>query len=272
MNNLISIENRSLSTKGLNETYQVKIKKFNKFMDSNPGASIIDFFNQAKQEYKAATVHSYKAAIKAAMRQELRRHKHDTLDNISALDIAFKNIKEGKPDKKISKDQILTIEEINELVSVSGQKTGLLIQALYQTAARVSELINIKLSDCEERDNGIIIRIMGKGNKERFVYMTTQLYLEIKRVYQGQAFMFEYRKQPISRQAVHKAIKNAGEKIGRSDIHPHTLRHSFATNRLEKDLNLAAISDYLGHNDISITTKYYLHNKADMNKILQGVN
>ena len=131
----------------------------------------------------------------------------------------------------------------------------------------MSELCNTRLSDCQERKDAVIIRVIGKGNKEGFFFMSIDLFQEIKQAYRGKTYLFECKGKAMSRMTVYTLIKRAGSKIGRPDIHPHTLRHSWASLSIDV-LGLAKVSGYLRHASQDTTDKYYLHGKAEMLEIL----
>lgn len=260
-------------------TYKQGIDRFNRFMIANPQLTIFNFFDNLKSQFRPATVITYKAGIKKAMRESLRREGRDTVENINQLDLIFKAIKPGKPDKKIGSNKTMSESEIDKFKSQAGTKTTLILDALYETACRVSELINIKYSDCQETSEivngqvvkGVAVRILGKGSKERFVFLKSDTYQAIRQAYNGKVYLFETKGKQITRQAVHTLIKRVGDKIGRSDIHAHTIRHSFATTAHEKGLPLNAVSEYLGHSSYRTTYEFYLHSKVSMSTIFNHV-
>jgi integrase len=178
-----------------------------------------------------------------------------------------------KGDVGISYDDCLTAKELTDLKLTASRKTALMIDALYQTAARVSELLAVRLSDCTPGTNGIKVFITnGKGGKSRTVYLTTALYNDIVKTFKGKIYLLETKnKTPFLRTNVFHQIKSAGENIGIYNLHPHTLRHTWATLNLEK-LGIYKTSNYLGHTDISTTAKYYLHNKPTESDILNLFN
>jgi len=169
----------------------------------------------------------------------------------------------------------LTIEEIDKIISTIklGSKTGLrnvaIIELLYSCGLRVSELINLKISDLFFKES--LIKVTGKGNKERFVPISKQSqiyinnylqnvrsYQKIKKGFEDTLFLNE-RGTILSRVMIFlilKKLKNASnikKKIG-----PHTLRHSFATHLIENGADLITIQKMMGHESIT-TTERYLH-------------
>ena len=169
----------------------------------------------------------------------------------------------------------LTIEEIDEIISniKLSSKTGLrnvaIIELLYSCGLRVSELINLKISDLFFKES--LIKVTGKGNKERFVpiSMQSQVYInnyieeirsihKIKKGFEDTLFLSE-RGTILSRVMIFIILKqlknksNINKKIG-----PHTLRHSFATHLIENGADLITIQKMMGHESIT-TTERYLH-------------
>lgn len=263
---------KHLSLVGLNPTYRDVIKKFNDFCHNHAESKdlVADFLSEMARTKSIATLNTYKAAIKKAMKSEMAQNRMDTSGNMALLEIIFKEIRTGSPQVKVQKEQVLSPGEFDAIIHLSGIKTGLIINALYQTAARVSELVNIKLSDCRVTDQGVVIRVLGKGGKVRSIFMSIDVFRSICNVYLGKVYLFETDNgTPLNRRTVHTLIKRAGNKIGRPDIHAHTLRHSFATHRLQ-DLGIDAVSEYLGHSSPEVTAKYYLHKSATIEEVLQG--
>lgn len=148
-----------------------------------------------------------------------------------------------------------------------GQRDGALLEVLYATGLRVSELVGLTLKQVDLRRGAV--RVRGKGNKERVVPMVPRavekldLYLSQgrPRLLQGREspFLFLNRRGgPLSRQGFWKLLKNYALKAGVRDLSPHTLRHSFATHLLSRGANLRVLQLLLGHADLA-TTQIYTH-------------
>lgn len=255
-----------------NPNYQKDISRFNSWLNSNQltigKESLEAYFHHLQNEgLKPSTLHRHKASLRKSMKALFGSHLTKMQDE--SINIFFKTIKitEHKDERGITENKILTVDELRSLLNVSGHKTALLIQALFETACRVSELCNIRVSNCKPYKNGMEIRITGKGNKSRMVFMSHPLYQKIRETYGGKVFLLGSGKKPISRITVHTLIKRAGQKIGRPDIHAHVLRHTFATMNINR-LGLPKVSKYLGHSNINVTTTFYLHGKASLEEIL----
>jgi integrase/recombinase XerD len=160
----------------------------------------------------------------------------------------------------------LSEDEMTRLLATpKGDKVGLrdltILELLYATGLRVSELINLKKSDVN-LEAGFVIAC-GKRSKERVVPLgsharsTLKSYME--RIDPSVPFLFPNGKGGvITRQAVWKLLRMYGLKIGGVKISPHTLRHTFATHLLEGGADLRSVQVLLGHEDIS-TTQIYTH-------------
>ena len=174
---------------------------------------------------------------------------------------------------------VLSVREIDLILSKpdTDNKLGLrdkaVLELLYACGTRVSELINIKISDLFFDDE--VIRVFGKGSKERIIpigrsaIMWTNKYLKESRVLlmkktKSENYLFlNNRGTKLSRMGVWKIVNRYVKEAGmEKEIHPHTFRHSFATHLLEGGADLRAVQEMLGHADIS-TTQIYTHIDRD---------
>lgn len=185
------------------------------------------------------------------------------------------------PSPKLSKKlpQVLTVNEVDSILSQPDvtNKLGLrdkaLLELFYACGTRVSELINLKISGLFFKEE--IIRVFGKGSKERLVpigssaikWVTEYLkqsrpYLEKKSKSENYLFL-NIRGTKLSRMGVWKIVdRYVKEAKIDKEVHPHTFRHSFATHLLEGGADLRAVQEMLGHADIS-TTQIYTHIDRD---------
>jgi integrase/recombinase XerD len=144
-----------------------------------------------------------------------------------------------------------------------------ILEVLYATGIRVSELILLKQGDVQESQG--IVRVFGKGAKERLVPIGKSALhwldryskecrnmLEVRGTGQDAVFL-NARGRPLTRMAIWKIVQAYTRKAGiEKEVHPHTFRHSFATHLLEGGADLRAVQEMLGHSDIS-TTQIYTH-------------
>ena len=170
--------------------------------------------------------------------------------------------------------EVLTEDEIKKLISSVnleaefGQRNKTIIEVLYGTGIRVSELTELKLSNIFFNEN--ILKVTGKGNKERFVplgkiasieikkYLNDRDKLKINSKFSDILFLNKYGRQ-LTRSMIFKVIKDSSKnaKIDKK-ISPHTLRHSYATHLLKNGADLRTIQLILGHESIT-TTEIYTH-------------
>ncbi|MDA0987261.1 MAG: site-specific tyrosine recombinase XerD [Bacteroidetes bacterium] len=174
---------------------------------------------------------------------------------------------------------VLSVEEIEKIINspknFDQQKNEIwirdkaILETLYATGIRVSELIGLKLNDILKDEE--LIRVMGKGSKERLVPIgepalnIIQLYLEkvrpkiLKGKISTNILFINQRGKGLTRMSVWNIVQFYATKANISkQIHPHTFRHSFATHLLEGGADLRAVQEMLGHSDIN-TTQIYTH-------------
>jgi len=188
------------------------------------------------------------------------------------------------PKTKKTLPKTLSIEEIDKLLNINltdafSFRNKAMLELMYSSGLRVSELINVKIHDIDT--SNCIIRIMGKGSKERIVPLGdyairyVELYLKeyreklIKRELNDYLFLNNHGNK-MTRQGFFKILKQiAKEKNIKTEFSPHTLRHSFATHLLNGGADLRSIQEMLGHSDIS-TTQIYTH--VSKEKIKENYN
>lgn len=170
--------------------------------------------------------------------------------------------------------QVLSIEEIDEMESCidmskkEGHRNRAIIETLYGSGLRVSELVNVLLSNIYFDEE--YMKVTGKGDKERLVPLSKEsirqiknwlIYrneIEIKKGYEDYLFL-NRRGAPLTRVMIFTIIKDLVKKAGiEKNISPHTFRHTFATHLLEGGANLRDIQQLLGHESI-LTTEIYTH-------------
>lgn len=181
---------------------------------------------------------------------------------------------------------ILTVEEIDsilnsvEMYKPEGQRNKAIIETLYSCGLRVSELIGVKISNINFRMG--VIKIEGKGNKERIIPLSKNAkqeiklymkgyrdYLDIQKGYEDVLFLNK-RGTSLSRVMVFNIIKHLAERAGiKKQVSPHTFRHSFASHLVTGGADLRAVQDMLGHESI-LTTEIYTH--LDNNYLKETIN
>lgn len=178
------------------------------------------------------------------------------------------------PKKEHHLPEVLSLDEIDSMIAQidmskpESHRNRAIIEMLYGSGLRVSELVNLHLSDIYRKEG--FMRITGKGNKQRLVpispvadqwleyWLEDRSKLDIKAEYSDIVFLNRYGRQ-LTRAMIFTIVKDLAKQ---ADIHktisPHTLRHSFATHLLQNGADLRIIQDLLGHEDIT-TTEIYTH-------------
>lgn len=226
---------------------------------------ILAYLNELRQEHRANTSIARMVTTLRKCFAYLKTEglvAHDPMLNI-------------KPPKKAQHlPAVLTVEEVDrlldqpDLTTPLGIRTRALLEVLYATGLRVSELINLKMEDLH-LDLGLI-QTLGKGDKERIIpigevavdwidrYLAESRPVLVKEQRTATLFVNDHGRS-LSRQGVWQLIKKLVVQAGiEKDVSPHTLRHSFATHILENGADLRIVQELLGHADIS-TTQIYTH-------------
>jgi len=281
--NYLQIE-KSLS-KNTVDGYCRDIKKLNNFFNGNSDKKKIEEVNyQDFQNYL-----SYLNDLKINARSQSR--VISSMRSFFKFLILEKIIKENptellenpKTGKKLP--EFLTIDEIELIVNQidrskkEGERNLAIIEVLYGCGLRVTELIELKISEIYWEEG--FIRIIGKGNRERLVPLGKiaskhlKIYLNEIRVHQKVKDLFvdhvfiNKNGTKISRVMIFKIIKKLTEKSGiQKNISPHSLRHSFATHLVEGGADLRSVQEMLGHQSIT-TTEIYTH--LDKNYLKQTI-
>jgi len=270
--NYLKIE-RNLS-KNTIESYLFDVKKLINFLKSNNANLYPDQLSEnLAKEFIYDISKKVKSPTQARIVSGLRRfYEYLMLENI-VKNNPIQNIEIPKIGTNLP--VTLTVEEIDKILSSIKltSKTGIrnlaILELLYSCGLRVSELTNLKISDLFFKES--IIKVTGKGNKERFVPISNQaqLYInnyineirvfkKVKKNFEDTLFLNE-RGSNLSRVMIFIILKklsslaNINKKIG-----PHTLTHSFATHLIENGADLITIQNMLGHESIT-TTERYLH-------------
>lgn len=264
------------------ESYQRDINKLVEFLKKNSitdldqvdSKIISQFFNiQRKEGLSSSTTARYMTSIKRFfqfLEDNNYIHKNPTI-TLSKVKISRK-LPEVLSFYEV--DKILQMPKVDD---VAGLRDKAILELLYSSGLRVSELINLKVNDLFFDDE--IVRVLGKGSKERIVPMGSSAIEWIKKYLlhsrpslekkmNSQNHLFLNKKgTKLSRMAIWQIVDKYSKEAGiEKEVHPHIFRHSFATHLLEGGADLRAVQEMLGHADIS-TTQIYTH--VDRNYIKQ---
>ncbi|RNA69057.1 site-specific tyrosine recombinase XerD [Alteribacter keqinensis] len=227
--------------------------------------NIVSFLFHLKEKGKASTTVSRQLSSLRSFHQFMIREGLATHDPSTLIDMP-------KAEKRLPK--VLNMEEVEALLeapdgsSPLGLRNKAMLEMLYATGLRVTELCSMNLSDLHLQMG--FVRCIGKGNKERIIplgrtasdvlkaYLQSSRPVLVKKQRHDVLFVNHHGRQ-MSRQGFWKVLKSlASEAKIEKELTPHTLRHSFATHLLENGADLRAVQEMLGHADIS-TTQIYTH-------------
>ena len=188
------------------------------------------------------------------------------------VEVLKKDFSEIKmPKKERSLPAVLTPDEVRALIgSADTEKSRLIISLLYSSGLRVSELVNLKVSDINSQDGTGWVR-RGKGGKDRLIIISPKLVKGLYEYLEGRSNQYIFSKEkPLTTRNIQKIIKFTSKRAGiQKKVTPHTLRHSFATHLLENGTDIRIIQTMLGHSSLS-TTQVYTHISSEQLKKVQN--
>ena len=245
--------------------YEKDIEQFKIFLNQNN----INNFSQVDYE----TLRNYLAYLNKL------NYKNKTISrNISTLRSLFKYLESeniistnptillSNPKKEIRLPEFLSINEIEQLINIKIEnkydlRNVLIIELLYSTGIRVSELVNIKYRDINEYDK--TIKVLGKGNKERYVLYgskASELLNKYKNEFNNNDYLLvSNNNRKLTESMIRKILNKVALKANlNKHIYPHMLRHTCATHMLNNGAELLSVKELLGHKNIS-TTGIYTH-------------
>lgn len=281
--NYLRIE-RGLSKNSV-ENYSLDIKKLIRYLEFHKiETSPIKISSQTLQDFIYQTAKTINPRSQARLISGLKSFFNYLIFEDYRPDNPMELIESPKTGRKLP--DTLAIDEIDLIIATldlstpEGERNRTMLETLYSCGLRVSELVNLKISDLFF-DEGFI-KVSGKGDKQRFVpvapstikYITIYIseirpHVNVQKNYEDFVFL-NRRGKNLTRAMVFTVIKKASEKAGiKKNISPHTFRHSFATHLLQGGADLRAIQQMLGHESIT-TTEVYMH--LDRNDLAKTIN
>lgn len=228
--------------------------------------TVVSFLQELKEGGRSNATIARMITSLRRFHQFLRQERYTDHDPMQHID---------SPKKQQKLPDTLSLGEVEKLLATPdtnetlGLRDRAILEVMYATGLRVSELINLKLNDIHLEMG--LLQTLGKGDKERIVPLG-EIAIKWVRRYLAEARPYLTRKNPeephlfvnnhgsgLSRQGIWKNLKAIVQKAGiYKTVTPHTLRHSFATHLLENGADLRTVQELLGHADIS-TTQIYTH-------------
>ncbi len=248
-------------------SYRADLKRYGLFLDERKTApvfattaDIIDFLEVLRNGgYSSASICRYISSIKALYKYMLIENEidHDPSENIQT------------PKKWDRLPKALSVSDVRTLLDTgssgkTAQRDSAMVELLYSSGLRVSELVSIRLGDIHFEAG--FIRVLGKGSKERVVPVNARALEKVKRyIEEERPSMLKKRESlylfvtriggRMTRQRFWQTLKTIGGRAG-VILSPHTIRHCFATHLLEGGADLRSVQKMLGHSDISTTQVY----------------
>ena len=240
----------------------IENKKLNiKYINKDNIKQYIKYLNDINENERTI---SHQISVLRSFYKFLMINKYISINPMEYIDL---------PKLKKTLPSVLSIDEVDKLLDVNlntmyDYRNKAMLELMYATGLRVSELINLKTNDVD-LDN-CIVRTLGKGSKERIIPFGDYALEALKKyiiIYRNQFFKKEINDylflnnhgKQLTRQGFFKMLENlAKEKNIKTEFSPHTLRHSFATHLLNGGADLRSIQEMLGHSNLS-TTQIYTH-------------
>jgi integrase/recombinase XerD len=272
--NIKSKINKSISSfseyllyqKGLSQntvdSYKSDLTKLSNYLQNQDlsKTNIDNFFiDMSEFNYSSSTKKRIHSSIKNFLKYI---NEYEDYESIDISDIKLKS------SKKLP--EVLSITDIENMINFYNHETYLdsrnrtVIDVLYSTGCRVSELCDINISDIDLDEK--YLKLKGKGSKQRIVpigsmlYKNLMQYLNVRETFlqnRGEPLFLSKSKNKLDRTAVFRIIKKTAKNISlQTDVHPHTLRHSAATHMLEGGCDLRTVQEFLGHSSVSTTQIY----------------
>ena len=263
---IISYSEYLLYQKGLSQntvdSYTSDLTKLSNYLQNQElsKTNIDNFFIEMSEfHYSVSTKKRMHSSIKNFLKYISENEDYESID-ISDIKLKSSN----------KLPEVLSITDIENMINFYNHETYLesrnrtVIDVLYSTGCRVSELCDINLSDIDLDEK--YLKLKGKGSKQRIVPIGSMLYknllqyLNVRNTFlqnRGEPLFLSKSKNKLDRTAVFRIIKKTAKNISlQVDVHPHTLRHSAATHMLEGGCDLRTVQEFLGHSSVSTTQIY----------------
>jgi integrase/recombinase XerD len=263
---IISYSEYLLYQKGLSQntvdSYTSDLTKLSNYLQNQDLSKVnIDnfFIEMSEFHYSVSTKKRMHSSIKNFLKYISENEDYESID-ISDIKLKSSN----------KLPEVLSITDIENMINFYNHETYLesrnrtVIDVLYSTGCRVSELCDINLSDIDLDEK--YLKLKGKGSKQRIVPIGSMLYknllqyLNVRNTFlqnRGEPLFLSKSKNKLDRTAVFRIIKKTAKNISlQVDVHPHTLRHSAATHMLEGGCDLRTVQEFLGHSSVSTTQIY----------------
>lgn len=241
-----------------NNTVRSYVNCFERFMNAHPGMDLLSINEEDIRIYLQTFAQSGKS--NSFVNQQINSIKF-YYEVVKEMPNRFYSIERPRKEHKLP--DILSQAEVKLILSnTSNLKHRCILSLLYSSGLRIGELLNLKIGDIDS--SRMLVKVtQGKGNRDRLTLLSEKVLLELRAYYKEakpKTWLFESPTgEKYGRTSVGIILRKSAEKAGiRKKVHPHMLRHSFATHLLENGTDLRYIQSLLGHRS-SKTTEIYTH-------------
>ena len=246
----LKAKNLSDKTIGL---YSIWVKKFLEFLNGRE-ISKMNVSIYIKELQKIYNPNTIRCAFRV-IQQFIKYNKCDFFNEL--CEIRLPTLEEY-PRVVVKKDQYNQLQLLFDSKKWIDKRDSLIFEILFKTGLRASEILNLSKSDIFDNK----IKILGKGNKTRFIFILNDLKIKLIN-WDFEYFLVNKKGLKLSPKQLNTIIKKNGKKIN-LEISPHSLRRSFCTNLIKSGCNIKVIQKMMGHNSISTTSKYIFFDEEEM--------
>ena len=217
----------------------------------SPSTVVGDFYAAKKF---LVDLHDFEASAGRVENRELSRY---------TLSLGFQAIKLPRVDKgrRMLRSLTLTKAKLDEVIIKATPRTGLFIEFLVDTGLRVEELVSLRLNRCHLVKKFYQVSVIGKGDRERSIWVKASLVSRIRREFQGHTYLFETRSQrQFAQRDIRQAITLAFRNLAGISFSPHNLRHWHLSYMAKNGVSLGALCKAAGHASPETTARYYDNN------------
>lgn len=259
--------NRVLSTMAANsqENYKTAVRQFEEYagkglLECKTG-DLVGYFEHIRRRYSNSTVNNKMSALSSVYS---KAHALGMIED-NPVEIMRKIKRTTLKVVKESRASDLTLEDIEKVVAhTKDPRVKLFLRLLTCTGMRESEALSILRRNIKIEKDIVSVRIVGKGSKERAIYIPLEMYNDILRVFgrEGEYLFTHKRGKPYVRKTLYQWVNQAFYDVLHLEVSPHKLRHFFATEKIVREKkDVKGVSLYLGHSTTAITMDMYVDSK-----------
>ena len=264
-----------IAAKGRPWSYFYAAKQFLSAIEDT-GEGLLDglrsYVDRLRSEGLPANTFNHRiSAAKHLIRHAIRSRSGDIsiADKAGLLEL-LGDIKLAKIDpgmQAVTESKYLDLNELRSFISRCEDKTiALMCEFMARTGARISEMLDVRVGDVVCSKGHCLVRLHGKGNKEREAVVGQEFIDTIRDQFTGATWLFEHSGRRYNRTSVAARVSKAGESILHRRVHPHAFRHSYGTLKYEETHDIVGVQRAMGHASVSTTEALYVHHSLPENQ------